>query len=308
LSANYIRWDSLSEAKEGLKTLRKGNKTIGSIHTLGALHEGHGKVIELAAKENDFVIVSVYPNMAQLDPSIPYEYDHLEDCKLAAKHGATHIIVPSNEEMYPKSYRTFFDQGECYKKLDGEVAPNLFKGMITMSTRWIIFTKPDRSYWGLKDIAQTILVKRAVEDLLIDTKIVPVPCVRYKCGIAISSRLMNQPEEKIIEFSRVYSALEIGRKAISDGITDSKKIITIMKHHLNSEKMKYFKLKYIKLANPTDFIEHDIINVPIIIHIVLTDGQKNYFEGHFIKSEKDLIHGPETIWLDSQYPPFKIIG
>ena len=65
---SVIRWNSLKEAKEGLNELHKQGKTIGSIHTLGALHIGHGKLIELSAKENDCTVISIYPNVAQLAP------------------------------------------------------------------------------------------------------------------------------------------------------------------------------------------------------------------------------------------------
>ncbi|MBP9846928.1 MAG: pantoate--beta-alanine ligase [Saprospiraceae bacterium] len=305
MTKGYTRWNSLPEARAGLNALRASGKTIGSIHSLGALHEGHGKVIQMAAKENDCVVVSVYPNAAQLAPGSVYQYDAEADCDFAHKFGATHLICPDTSEMYPPEYRTFFDQGEYYKRLDGTVVPYLFRGMITMSTRWIIFTRPTRTYWGLKDIGQTILVNRAVKDLLIDTEVREVPCVRYKSGIAISSRLMNQPEAKILEFQRVYEALEVGRKAIANGLTNSEKIIKIMHDHLSPSAMKYFSLKYIKIAKPLDFEEPSEIDIPLIMHIVVSDGPKNYFEGHYIRSQSDLINGPDTIWLDDHYPPFK---
>lgn len=94
-----VIWNSLKEAKEGLKKLHEEGKTIGSIHTLGALHIGHGKLIEMSAKENDCTVISIYPNVAQLAPGTKYEYDIKKDCEFAEKHGATHIICPKTEEI-----------------------------------------------------------------------------------------------------------------------------------------------------------------------------------------------------------------
>lgn len=63
-----VIWNSLEEAREGLKKLHQEGKTIGSIHTLGALHIGHAQLIELSAKENECTVISIYPNIAQLAP------------------------------------------------------------------------------------------------------------------------------------------------------------------------------------------------------------------------------------------------
>jgi len=59
---------SLHDARPVLRDLRRGGRSIGSVHTLGALHAGHARVIALAAEENDHVVVTVYPNKAQLAP------------------------------------------------------------------------------------------------------------------------------------------------------------------------------------------------------------------------------------------------
>ena len=300
-----VIWNSLKEAKEGLNKLHKEGKTIGSIHTLGALHVGHGKLIEMSSEENDCTVISIYPNIAQLAPGSKYEYDIEKDCKFAEEHGATHIICPKTEEIYPEDFRTYLDQGECYKRLNGTAQPYLFKGMITMSVRWILFTRPTRTYWGLKDIGQTILVERALKDLFQDDIIVrEVPCVRYKSGIAISSRLMNQPENKIKEFRRLNEACEKARKALLNGETNANKIKEIIKNEITREPLKYFSIEYIKVAKPLDFTEPEKITLPIIFHVDLTDGKKMYFDGLFIRNEDELKNGPPVIWLDDEYPPF----
>lgn len=300
-----VIWNSLKEAKEGLNKLHKEGKTIGSIHTLGALHIGHGKLIEMSSRENDCTVISIYPNIAQLAPGSKYEYNIEKDCKFAEEHGATHIICPKTEEIYPEDFRTYLDQGECYKRLNGTAQPYLFKGMITMSVRWILFTRPTRTYWGLKDIGQIILVERALKDLFQDDIIVrEVPCVRYRSGIAISSRLMNQPENKIKEFRRLNEACEKARKALLNGETNANKIKNIIKNEITKEPLKYFSIEYIKVAKPLDFTEPEEITLPIIFHVDLTDGKKMYFDGLFIRNEDELKNGPPVIWLDEEYPPF----
>src|SRR5262245_43576370 len=112
---------SLNDALPALRELHQSGGTIGSIHTLGALHAGHGRVIEIAARENDHVVVTIYPNKAQFAPGTRYVYDLEQDVQFAFDHGATHVVSSGDSEMYPDSYRTFLDQGPCYSRLDGTV-------------------------------------------------------------------------------------------------------------------------------------------------------------------------------------------
>ena len=94
-----VIWNSLADARKGLKELHKQGKTIGSIHTLGALHIGHAQLIELSAKENECTVISIYPNVAQLAPGSKYEYDIDKDCKFAEEHGA-HILYVLKQRKY----------------------------------------------------------------------------------------------------------------------------------------------------------------------------------------------------------------
>ncbi|WP_241169978.1 pantoate--beta-alanine ligase [Serratia marcescens] len=299
---NYVRWKTYQEALDGIRSLKESGKSIGSVHSLGDLHIGHAKLIEQAAAENDFIIVTIYPNKEQLSSTHKYVYNPDKDCEFAASFGATHLITMDESEIYRPDYCTFINQGDIYNRLDGIIMPTLFKGMITMSIRWIIFTQPNRTYFGLKDIAQYLLVSQAVKDLMIDTEVIPVPCVRYRSGIAISSRLMRLQREKLEEFQRVYQTLEEGRKVIASGITRSEKVIEHMRKFLSPESFRFFSLKYIKLADPKDLTEPKVVSLPIIMHIVLNDEEKNYFEGYLIQTQQELTEGPATIWLEEEYP------
>ncbi len=292
---------SLNEARLVLRDLHRGGGSIGSVHTLGALHEGHARVIELAAKENDHVVVSVYPNKAQLAPGTRYAYDLDRDLALASASGATHVIHATDDEMYPPDYGTFLDQGEKTKRLDGTVVPFLFRGMITMCIRWISFVRPTRTYWGLKDIGQTLLVRRAVTDLMIDTEIREVPCVRYRSGIPISSRLLKLDRGALEEIASVHRALEAARTAVAAGERRSDVVLARAREEL---RLRTFRLCYAKLAEPAELTEPE--RVPdrggLIVHFVVTNGVINHFDGFLLRTDEDIEKGPPTIWLEQRFP------
>jgi pantoate--beta-alanine ligase len=288
----------LEEARAHLRRMWASGEQIGSVHTLGALHEGHARVIETAAAENETVVVTIYPNKAQLAPGTVYRYDAERDADFAFGHGATHVFAPDSEQMYPPHYRTFLDQGECYQRLDGTVVPFLFRGMITMSVRWISLVRPTRTYWGLKDIGQTLLVRRAVEDLFIDTTVREVPCVRQPDGVPVSSRLFGKPAEALAEVARVYQALVAGRETLRGGERRAVAVIAAMRAVLHSPPLQIFRECYVKIAEPLDFTEPDEVTLPCILHIVVTDGAINHFDGLLLRCTDDVRTGPPMCWLD----------
>lgn len=293
---------SLVAARPVLRELWAGGGSIGSIHTLGALHAGHATVIELAAIENEHVIVTVYPNRAQLAPRTRYEFDLERDVALAAEHGATHIISSVDSEMYPDAYRTLLDQQPAHQRLDATAISYVFPGMITMSVRWILFVRPHRTYWGLKDIGQLVLVRRALDDLLVDTTVREVPCVRFRSGVPISSRLLRLERRSLTEVRQVYVALEAGRRLAAAGGVTAADVIARVRATLDELPLREFQVCYVKLVDPTDFAELGAARPPMILHVAITNEEIFHFDGLFIRTEDELRDGAPVLWLDEEWP------
>ncbi|WP_413207382.1 pantoate--beta-alanine ligase [Rhodospirillum sp. A1_3_36] len=292
---------TLDDARVALRDLWRSGGSLGSVHSLGALHEGHGRVITLAASENDHCVVTIYPNEAQLAPGMHYEYDPEADIRFAIDHGATHVIAPGRGSMYPSNYLTFLDQGECWRRLDGSVLPFMFRGMITMCIRWMSFVRPTRVYWGLKDIGQTLLVRRAASDLMLDTEIREVPCVRYTSGIPISSRLMSLDRESLEELAGVYRVLREGLAAVSAGETRADEIRRIVHAGLDTLPIERFRPHYVKIADANDFTEPNKVGLPFVLHCAVTNGTINHFDGFLVREPGDLSD-PKALWLESKWP------
>lgn len=289
---------SVAEARPLLRDLQCGRETFGSIHTLGALHEAHGELIRRSAADNDHTIVTIYPNKIQLFPGSVYQYDVDVDVAFAESCGATLAISSTDAEMYPPSYATYLDQGARASRLNSSVFGYASRGQVTGAIRWISLCRPTVSYFGMKDIEQSLLVRRAVTDLLIDCEIRHVPCVRSRAtGIPISSRLRFLPPDRLMEVGSVYHALLAARDAIAQGCASSAEITAMIGAWLDRT-LTTFKVIYVAVVDGEDFAPQDSPRLPFIIHCAITDGTLTHFDGLYLATDTDLTSGPDTVWVD----------
>ncbi|MBF6397890.1 4-phosphopantoate--beta-alanine ligase [Nocardia cyriacigeorgica] len=288
---------SVAEARPILRDLWRSGATVGSIHTLGALHNAHGELIKRSSSENDHTIVTVYPNKIQLFDGCVYQYDLDEDIDLAQRCGATIVIATDDAEMYPPDYATYIDQGPRAKRLNSSIFDYASRGQVTGAIRWISLCRPTVSYFGMKDIEQSLLVERAVTDLLIDCEIRHVPCVRdKKSKIPVSSRLRFLSPERLQEVGTIYDALESGRHAVLAGTTDADAILAGVRQQLDNS-LSTFEVIYLALVDASDFGPIASARLPFILHCAITDGSLTHFDGLCIRTEDELAHSPDVIWI-----------
>ena len=167
----------------------------GLVPTMGALHSGHGSLVELARGHNDLVVVSVFVNPLQFedlgdcDDYRAYPRDLQRDVEFLRGLGADVVFAPTVEEMYPDGApQIWVRTGEMGSRLEGASRPGHFDGVATVVAKLFQLTRPDRAYFGQKDAQQVAVIQRMVADLDFNVEVVPAPIVRAPDGIAESSR------------------------------------------------------------------------------------------------------------------------
>jgi pantoate--beta-alanine ligase len=197
---------------------------IGLVPTMGALHAGHGVLIEKAAAENDCTVVSIFVNPIQFnDPADYTRYPRTlsTDTAFCERHGALIVFAPSAEEMYPQPPQTFVEVAGVSEHLCGKFRPGHFRGVATVVMKLFQIVRPERAYFGEKDAQQLAVIERMVRDLSVPVKIVPVATVREPDGLAMSSRNQHLTAQERALAPLLYRALEQARRSIEAGERDA---------------------------------------------------------------------------------------
>lgn len=173
-----------------LKLKREG-KRIGLVPTMGFLHDGHMSLIDIARKQSDVVIVSIFVNPKQFAPHEDfdrYPRDFEGDIAKCAEHGADVIFAPEIDGMYDGDSSTWVEETLLAKPLCGASRPTFYRGVTTVVTKLFLLAQPDVAVFGLKDAQQCFVIQRMVRDLDFPVEIIPAPLVRDADGLALSSR------------------------------------------------------------------------------------------------------------------------
>ncbi|OGF46156.1 MAG: pantoate--beta-alanine ligase [Candidatus Firestonebacteria bacterium RIFOXYA2_FULL_40_8] len=250
-------------------------KTIGFVPTMGYLHAGHLSLVERAKKECDIIILSIFVNPAQFGPKedlAAYPRDLMRDLKLLKPLKVDIVFNPQAKEMYPSGCKTFVNiDGDLTQKLCGAFRPIHFKGVLTVVAKLLNIVLPHKAYFGEKDAQQCVVIKKMCKDLKFPVKIITLPTIREKDGLAMSSRNTYLTTEERKSAPMIYKTLLMAEKMIDDGELRGKKVITAMKKKLKS--MKNAEIQYISIVNSDTLEDRANISGEIIIALALKLGK-----------------------------------
>jgi pantoate--beta-alanine ligase len=176
---------------------------VALVPTMGALHAGHIALVRQARRKARRVVVSIFVNPAQFAPhedlaSYPRRLD--EDLAALAREGVDLVWAPSVAMMYPEGFATrIVPQGPATAGLEDAFRPHFFGGVATVVAKLLVQTLPDIAVFGEKDYQQLRVVTQLTRDLDLPVKIVGIPVVREKDGLALSSRnIYLTPQERAV--------------------------------------------------------------------------------------------------------------
>ena len=220
------------------RKLRRENKTIGFVPTMGALHEGHLRLVQEARQMCDVVIVSIFVNPAQFNDKKDldkYPRDLPTDAALLTEYQVDYIFAPDEAEIYPEGFSTYVYVENLTETLEGASRPGHFRGVATVVTILFNTIRPDFAFFGQKDAQQVAVIRRLTIDLGFDTEIVVVPIVREESGLAMSSRNRLLPEEERLRASVIYKGLREAKVAARNGERNAANLAEIVRKNIETE-------------------------------------------------------------------------
>lgn len=232
------------------RKLRRENKTVGFVPTMGALHEGHLALVKEARQMADVVIVSIFVNPTQFNENKDFEKyprDLTGDISILTDYEVDYIFAPEKEEIYGAGFSTYVYVENLTETLEGASRPGHFRGVATVVTILFNTIRPDFAYFGQKDAQQIAVIKRLTKDLGFDTEIVVLPTVREESGLAMSSRNSLLSAEERQKASIIYQALRAAKIAAKEGERSAIKLTGIVRQKISEEPL--MQIDYVALVD-----------------------------------------------------------
>ncbi len=241
----------IAELRVAIGAARAAGRRIGFVPTMGALHEGHLRLLDAARREADFVVMSIFVNPLQFGPNedlARYPRDLARDHALAAARGADLLFAPTVDTMYPPGSETRVLPGATAERWEGAVRPGHFAGVLTVVLKLFNLVQPDVAVFGQKDVQQVTLIRAMVRDLDVPVRLVVAPTVREADGLALSSRnayLTAEERRRALVLSR---SLRAAHEAFVAGVRHTEELAGIVQAVLDEEPA--VRVDYVSIVEP----------------------------------------------------------
>ena len=259
-----------------LRVWRSGvpvDTTVALVPTMGALHAGHGALIDAARRDGGVVAVSIFVNPLQFnnkDDLARYPRTLDADLAFCRERGVAIVFAPSAAEVYPQPPECSVDVGRLADHLCGPFRPGHFRGVATVVLKLFEMVQPHRAYFGEKDAQQLAIVTRLVADFNLPVTVVGVPTVREADGLAMSSRNRHlNAEERQLAVCLYQTLLQV-RDRISSGEKRSSAIVQAAAAAI--PRSDTLKLEYLQIVDPDSMQPVEIVDRPVRVAAALWVG------------------------------------
>jgi pantoate--beta-alanine ligase len=201
---------------------RAAGETVAFVPTMGALHDGHLRLVEQARMEARRVVTSVFVNPTQFaahEDLDTYPRTLERDATLLAEAGCDLLYAPTASAMYPPGFATRIAMDGPALGLETDHRPHFFGGVAIVVAKLLNQVQADAALFGEKDYQQLRVIARLAADLDIPTRIVGVPTERDGHGLALSSRNAYLSEEELTIARRLNGRLAAAAARVREGVS-----------------------------------------------------------------------------------------
>jgi pantoate--beta-alanine ligase len=254
------------------------------VPTMGALHEGHLRLIEVAHRHGDHVVASLFVNPLQFDraedlDAYPRTFD--ADLVMFAAAGVDAAYCPAPADMYPPGFQTHVVPGALAEPMEGAARPGHFRGVTTVVAKLFHAVRPDVAIFGQKDYQQLVIIRRMVTDLDMGIDIVAVPTVREPDGLALSSRNRRLRPDDRAAARCVPGALEAAARTLAGGERRGAIIEAAAQRAVQAEPLA--RLEYVQLADAETLERLEVLDRPAVVAIAVWFGDVRLIDNRLVR-------------------------
>lgn len=239
---------TVADLRQQVRAWKANGDMVGVVPTMGALHDGHLSLAQVAKRECERVITTIFVNPKQFnnpDDLLKYPRTEEADAALLGTVGVDLIFAPAPDEVYPEGYSTTITVAGVSEPLEGAMRPGHFEGVATVVTKLFGMTMADRAYFGQKDWQQLQVVQKMVRDLNIPVHVVGCETIREDDGLAMSSRNARLSAVMRPKAGALYAAMTAGAEAIRSGTEPNAALKAAAQQLTNAgfERIEYIELR-----------------------------------------------------------------
>ena len=259
------------ELSQAVGVCHAKGQVVAMVPTMGALHQGHASLFEVAHQQADVVVATIFVNPLQFNNSndfakYPLQLD--QDVQLLEEHGVHFLYAPTVDTMYGSDFSTSVHIKGITDLLEGASRPGHFSGVATVVTKLFSAGRPDVAVFGQKDFQQFAVIQRMVADLDMPIRLIMAPTIREQDGLAMSSRNVRLSASARQEAVAISKGLLAAQAQFTSGIRNYQQLIETVESMITptSAEIDYVKLIDARtLQDRTSASDGSVIVVAVIL-------------------------------------------
>ena len=268
--------------------LRREDKTIVLVPTMGFFHEGHCSLMRKGRVMGDALVVSIFVNPTQFGPGEDfknYPRDLNRDLALAENEGADVVFAPDTDAFYGDGFQTYVTLDNLPGHLCGRSRPSHFRGVSTVVCKLFNAVQPHIAVFGRKDYQQLLIVRRMVEDLNLDIAIAAGETVREADGLAMSSRNKYLTDVQRRSASSIYQALSRAQTLVDSGCRKSAELIDAVARQIES--YPETAIDYVTICDPDTLEQIDAVNRTVLMALAVNVGKTRLIDNMTLRPKPE---------------------
>lgn len=242
---------SINDLRAQIRQWRLAGERIAFVPTMGNLHNGHFRLVDIARQHADRVIVSIFVNPMQFGANEDldnYPRTLEQDCAGLTAHNADAVFTPTPDMMYPRGLdvQTYVEVPLLGDRHCGQSRTGHFRGVSTIVCKLFNLVQPDVACFGQKDYQQLAIIRQMVTDLSLPIEIIGVPTERAADGLALSSRNGYLTAEQKAQAPALYQTLQWLKQQITSGQHNYRQLEQLAAERLNNSG---FKTDYLNISD-----------------------------------------------------------